>query len=39
MISIVKFSKGHNFVKNVDDVTGLIICTSLDDVLDMYQVS
>ena len=37
--SIVKFSKGHNFVKNVGGVTVLVLCTSFDNALYLYQVS
>ena len=37
--SIVKFSKGHNFVKNISGVTNLALCTSSDDALNLYQVS
>ena len=36
---MVKFSKGHNSVKNVDGVIVLVLCTSSDDTLYLYQVS
>ena len=36
---MVKFSKGHNFVKNVGGVTVLVLCTSSDNALYLYQVS
>ena len=38
MISIVKFSKKHNFVKNGDGVTKLVLCTSANAIY-LYQVS
>ena len=37
MISIVIFSKGHNSVKNVDGVMVLVLCTSSDNALYLYQ--
>ena len=30
------FSKGHNSIKNIDEVTVLILCTSSDDALYLY---
>ena len=39
MIFIAKISKGHNFVKNVGGVAVLVLCTSSDDGLYLYQVS
>ena len=39
MISIRKISKGHNSVKNVGGVLILVLCTSSDDGLYLYQVS
>ena len=38
-ISIIKFSKGHNSVKNVGGVTVLVLCTSSDDAVYLYQIS
>ena len=38
-ISIVKFAKGHTSVKNVGGVIVLVLCTSFDDALNLYQVS
>ena len=38
-IFIRKISKGHNSVKNVGGVSVLVLCTSSDDVLYLYQVS
>ena len=35
-ISIVKFAKGHNSVKNADGVTVLVLCMSIDDALYLY---
>ena len=34
-----KISKGHNSVKNVGGVPVLVLCTSSDDGLYLYQVS
>ena len=34
-----KISKGHNSVKNVGGVSVLVLCTSSDDGLYLYQVS
>ena len=39
MITSLKFSKGHNSVKNVVGVTILIFCTLPNDALYLYQVS
>ena len=39
MIFIAKISKGHNSVKNVGGVSVLVLCTSPDDGLYLYQVS
>ena len=36
---MVKFSKGHNFIKNVDGVKVSTPCTLSDDTLYLYQVS
>ena len=38
-ISIVKFSKGNNSVKNVGRVMVLILCTLSDDALYLYTIS
>ena len=38
-ISIVKFAKEHNSVKNVDGVMVLVLCMSFDDAWYLYQVS
>ena len=38
-ISIVKFAKGHNSVKNVSAVMVLVLCMSLDDALYLCKVS
>ena len=38
-MSIAKFSKGHNFLKRVCGVTVLVLCTSSDHVLYLYQLS
>ena len=37
MVSIVKFSKGHNSVKDVGGVKVLILCTLSDDDLYLYK--
>ena len=34
-----QFTKGHNSVKTVDGVVVFNLCTSSDDVLNLYQVS
>ena len=34
-----QFTKGHNFIKTVDGVIVLNLCTSSDDALYLYQVS
>ena len=39
MIFIRKVSKGHNSVKNVDEVKVLFLCTSSDSGLYLYKVS
>ena len=39
MIFIGKISKGHPFVKNVDGVMVLVLCTLYDFVLYFYKVS
>ena len=39
MIFIRKISKGHNSVKNVGGMSVLVVCTSSDDGLYLYQVS
>ena len=39
MIFIRKISKGHNSVNNVSGVVVLVLCTSSDDGLYLYQVS
>ena len=36
-ISIVKFGKGHNSIKNVGRVMVLVVCMSCDDDLYLYQ--
>ena len=36
-ISIVKFSKGHNSVKNVGGVMILVLCTTFNDALYLFQ--
>ena len=38
-ISIVKFAKGNNSVKNVGGVMVLVYCMSFDDASYLYQVS
>ena len=38
-ISIVKFAKGHNSVKNVGGVMVLVLCMSFDDALYLYKIS
>ena len=38
-ISIVKFKKGHNSVKNVGGDMVLALCMSFDDVLYLFKVS
>ena len=38
-IFLAKISKGHNSVKNVGRVTDLVLCTSSDDGLYLYQAS
>ena len=38
-ISIVKFAKGHNSVKNVGGVMIPVLCMSFDDAFDWYKVS
>ena len=39
MIFIGKISKGHNSVKNVGGESVLVLCTSSDNGLYLYQVS
>ena len=39
MISIQKFTKGHNSIKNVGRVMVLDFCLSSNDALYLYQVS
>ena len=39
MISILKFTKGHNFIKNVGRVMVLDRCSSSNDTLYLYKVS
>ena len=39
MVFIRKISKSHNSVKNVGGVMVLVLCTSSDDGLYLYQVS
>ena len=34
---IVKFAKGHNSIKHVGGVVVLVLCTSFDDALYLYQ--
>ena len=36
-ISIVKFAKGHNSIKNVGGGMILVLCMSFDDALYWYQ--
>ena len=38
MICILKFTKAHNSIKSVGEVKALILCTSSDDALYLYQV-
>ena len=38
MISILKITKGHNSVENVDEVTVLILFTSSDNALYLYKI-
>ena len=35
---MLKISKGHNSVKNVDGVSVLVLCTSSDGDIYLYQV-
>ena len=37
-ICILKFAKGHNTVKNADEVMVLVLSTSSDNALHMYHV-
>ena len=39
MIFIRKISRGHNSIKNVGGMLVLVICTSSDDSVYLYQVS
>ena len=39
MISILKFTKGYNFIKSVDGVMVLNLCSSSNDTLYLYKVS
>ena len=39
MISILKFTKGHNSFINARGVTVLVLGTSSDETLHLYQVS
>ena len=39
IISIVKFAKGHNSVKNVGEVVVLVLCMCFDDASYLYKVS
>ena len=39
MISILKFTKGHNSIKNVGRVMVLDLCSSSNDTLYLYKVS
>ena len=34
----MKFTRGHNSVKNVGGVTELVLCTASDDILYLYQI-
>ena len=36
-IFMVKFSKGHNYVKHIGEIKVLILCTSFDDALYLYK--
>ena len=36
-ISILKFAKEHNSIKNVGGVMVLVLCMSYDDALYLYQ--
>ena len=38
MICILKFTKGHNSIKSVGGVTVLVLFTSSDNALYLYQV-
>ena len=38
MICILKFTKGHNSIKSVSGVKVLVLCTSSDYALYLYQV-
>ena len=35
---ILKFTKGHNSIRNLDEVTVLVLCTSPDNALYLSQV-
>ena len=37
MICILKFTKGHNFVKTVDEDMVLALCTSADNALNLCK--
>ena len=39
MISLMKFSKGHNFVKNEGGIIDPVFCILTDNALYSYQVS
>ena len=39
IISIVKFAKGHNSIKNIGDLWFLFSARRFDDALYLYQVS
>ena len=39
MIFTLKFTKGHNFVNNLDGLMVLVFCILSDHVLYLYQVS
>ena len=38
-ISLLKFSTGHNSIKNVDEVTVFLLCTLFDGAKYLHQVS
>ena len=39
MICILKFTKGHNSIKSLGGVKVLVLCTSSDNALYLYQLS
>ena len=39
MISISIITKGHNFIRQVHEVKGLVLCRPTDEALHLYQIS